>query len=271
MSKETALVPSTEEFNIYQVMAKKASESQFFGKIGGEAGLLSIMLYARELGLPPLQCIFGGMSNIQGKIELSPRLMNTMIRKAGHRLEIIEATDQACKIKGIRHDTKEEYVASFTIDDARRAGLVRGGGGWEKYASDMLFARCISRLARRLFADVISTAYVEGEIGEEAHDYKAQEKIQEATVIQEAKAPEQLEPITKEEAQDIEKSFTEDDMEYRQRLLASCSKEYGIAMIDFTSLPKKALEPLWNAILRRKAKKEKEMEAAQLEAQGEKE
>ncbi len=62
------------------------------------------------------------------------------------------------------NDTQECYTASFSLDDARRAGLVRSGGGWEKYASDMLFARCISRLARRLFADVISTAYVEGEI-----------------------------------------------------------------------------------------------------------
>ena len=31
----------------------------------------------------------------------------------------------------------------------------------------MLFARCLSRLARRLFADVISTAYIEGELGDE--------------------------------------------------------------------------------------------------------
>jgi hypothetical protein len=161
------LIPTQEELNVYQTMAKTAGQSQLFANIGGEARLLSIMLMARELGLPPMQALMGGMNVIQGKetkVELSPRLMNSMIRKAGHKIEILESTEQLCKLKGNRHDTKEEYVCVFTIDDARRAGLVRGGGGWEKFASDMLFARCLSRLARRLFADVISTAYVEGEI-----------------------------------------------------------------------------------------------------------
>lgn len=166
MSKELSLTPTPEELNVYQIMAKKAAESQFFQKIGGEAGLLSIMLMARELGLPPLQSVMGGMSVIQGKVEVSPRMMNTMIRKAGHRLDIIDASDTKCIIKGTRNDTKETYECSYSLEDAKKAGLVRSGGGWEKYSSDMLFARCLSRLARRLFADVISSAYVQGEISD---------------------------------------------------------------------------------------------------------
>lgn len=171
MNEKNALIPSEEEMKTYQIIAKKAAESNFFSKIGGEGGLLCMMLYARELGLPALQCLFGGMNNIQGKIEITPRLMNTMIRKAGHRLEIQESSETCCKIKGTRHDTKEEYSATFTLDEAKKAGLVRSGGGWEKYASDMLFARCLSRLARRLFADVISSSYVEGELTDNQIDH----------------------------------------------------------------------------------------------------
>ncbi len=174
--KETSLIPSQEELNLSQVMAKKATDSQLFAKIGGEAGLLSIMLMARELGIPAFQAIMGGMNVIQGKVEISPRLMNSMIRKAGHKIVIIESTDVICKLNGIRHDTQEDYLAIFSIDDAKRAGLVRSGGGWEKYPSDMLFARCISKLARRLFADVISTAYVEGEISNPEGNAEAPQK-----------------------------------------------------------------------------------------------
>lgn len=172
MTTDIALIPTKEELDVYQIMAKTAQGSKRFEALGGEAGILSIMLMARELGLPPMQALSGGMNVIQGKVEISPRIMNTMIRKAGHRLEIIELTNTACKIRGVRHDTKEEYVASFTIEDARNAGLLRSGGPWERYPSDMLFARCISRLARRLFADVISTAYVEGEISEDGETPK---------------------------------------------------------------------------------------------------
>lgn len=163
MNKESALVPSNDEMTTYQVMAKTAAQSQLYAKIGGEAGLLSIMLMARELGIPPMQALMG-MSMIQGKVEVSPRLMNMMIRKAGHKISILECSETLCKIAGTRSDTKEGYTCSFTLDEAKKAGLVRSGGGWEKYPSDMLFARCLSRLARRLFADVISSAYVEGEI-----------------------------------------------------------------------------------------------------------
>lgn len=123
MSKELEMIPANDEFQIYQVMAKKASESKFFATMGGEAAILSIMLMARELGLPPMQSIMGGMNIIQGKVEISPRMMNTMIRKAGHKLRIIVSTDQECRIQGIRHDTKEEYISNFSIDDASGLGL----------------------------------------------------------------------------------------------------------------------------------------------------
>lgn len=45
--------------------------------------------------------------------------------------------------------------------------MIKPGGVWAKYPEDMIYARALSRLARRLFADVIGTAYVEGEIREE--------------------------------------------------------------------------------------------------------
>lgn len=159
-----SLIPSTEEMKTIETMAKYATDSNFFQKMGGPGGVLSIMLYARELGLNPMQCLFGGMNNIQGKIELSSRLINSLIRRAGHKLQTIKLTNTECRIKGTRHDTGETDEAVFTIDDAKIAGIYKEGGGWTKYPQDMLFARCISRLGRRLFADVIGTAYVEGEI-----------------------------------------------------------------------------------------------------------
>ena len=160
------LIPTEIELRSYQLIAKQAQNSKFFDKLGGEGGILSIMLFARELGLSPMTCLFGGMSNIQGKIEISPRMMNSMIRKAGHSIKV-EASDKVCTMTGKRSDNGDECTVIYTIEEAARAGLVKNGTPWEKYPSDMLFARCMSRLARRLFADVISTAYVDGEIDEE--------------------------------------------------------------------------------------------------------
>lgn len=161
-----ALVPSKDEFDIIQTIAKTASESKYFDKLGGPAGVMSIALYAREIGVPPMTALMGGFTNVMGKITMSAELMHSLIRQSGHKLKIMKSTNEVCEIWGKRKDTGEEYTAVYHIDDAKRAFLVKKDGGWEKNPSDMLFARCISRLRRRLFPDVATKSYVEGEFDE---------------------------------------------------------------------------------------------------------
>lgn len=167
MTNEISLVPNKEEFDIIQMMAKTASESKHFERMGGFPGIFSLALYAREMGIGPLTALHGGLQNIMGKVTMSSEMMNSLIRQKGHKLEILECTPTLCRIKGTRKDTGENYTATFSLEDARRAGLVKGGGGYEKHPEDMLFARCISKLRRRLFPDVASRAYVHGEIPDE--------------------------------------------------------------------------------------------------------
>ena len=42
--------------------------------------------------------------------------------------------------------------------------MIKEKGGWKRTPEDMLYARCISRLARQLFSDCIGIGYIEGEI-----------------------------------------------------------------------------------------------------------
>jgi len=160
------LIPTQDEVKAIEIMSKHAVESKFVEKLGGYAGVFSIAMYAREIGVPVMMALFGGMANIMGKITIAPQLMNAMIRKAGHKMDI-DSNEVRCIIKGTRKDTGECCTASFSVEEARKAGLYKEGGGWSKYPSDMCFARALSRLARRLFPDVIGMAYVEGEIEED--------------------------------------------------------------------------------------------------------
>lgn len=209
MSKELSLVPTQEEFNIIQMMAKTAAESKHFEKIGGFAGLFSIALYAREIGISPMTALHGGLIPVMGKITMSAEMMNSLIRQKGHKLEILEATDKVCRIKGTRKDTGETYTASFTIEMAIQAGLKKAGGGYDKHPSDMLFARCISLLKRRLFPDVACKAYVEGEI-EEAEI----EEVTPSPIVENS-----LSTLTPVQCENIERLIAEDP-KYRKNLLA---------------------------------------------------
>lgn len=162
--KAPMLIPSEHEMAVFQVMAKQAVNSKMYKGIGDESGIMMIMLAARELGLPPVQSLNGGINIIQGKIEISARMMGALIRKAGHDFGVVEETPTKCTIEGVRCDTNRKERASFTLEEAQRAGLVKTGGGWTKWLGDMLYARALSRLSRRLFQDVIGIGYVEGEI-----------------------------------------------------------------------------------------------------------
>ena len=163
--QQTSLsIPNEHEMMVYHTMAEQAVSSKMYRGIGEKAGVMMIMLSARELGIPPMQALNGGINIINGKAEISARMMSALIRKAGHEIKIKESTDTFCTLVGKRSDTGESEEATFSIEDAQRAGLVKPGGGWVKCPKDMCFARSLSRLGRQLFSDVIGIGYVEGEI-----------------------------------------------------------------------------------------------------------
>ncbi len=166
-------VPTASELQSYKIIAEVAANNQYWRKIGGNgtpesvvATILSVMLLARELGISPIQAVSGGINNIQGKFEISARLMNQLIRRHGHKIAIKMSTNEICVIWSKRKDTGEEHEESYSMEEAVRSGLVKEGSAWKKVPTDMLFARCISRMARRLYADCIGGCYVEGELQE---------------------------------------------------------------------------------------------------------
>lgn len=161
---QSNMMPTAQDFQMLQVIAKNAADSGLYSGMGQQAKIFMVLLAARELGVSPMLALNGGIWNIQGKIEISARLMNALIRRSGHSIKIIVSTDTECRLLGKRNDG-DSFETSFTMEDATKAGL-SGSNVWKKYPADMLYNRCMSRLARRLFPDVIGTAYVEGEIRE---------------------------------------------------------------------------------------------------------
>lgn len=156
-------MPTEAEFGVLNALSKTAAMSGLYNSVGAPEKIFMILLAARELGIPPMQALNGGIWNIQGKIEISARLMNSMIRRQGHSIKVIDCNAQICILEGTRADNGDSFRAQFSMEDAQKAGLA-GRSTWKAYAEDMLYSRAMSRLARRLFSDVIGTAYVEGEI-----------------------------------------------------------------------------------------------------------
>ena len=95
------LVPTKEEMMSSQVIAQTAANTPYWQKMGGMQAILSVMLLARELGISPMNAITGMFNVIQGKVEISGKGMNYLIRRAGHKLKLIMLTNEKCILNGI--------------------------------------------------------------------------------------------------------------------------------------------------------------------------
>jgi hypothetical protein len=157
--------------NELRAMAQAASASRFFGAATPEQALM-LMMAGRDLGLSYVQSL-RAFHVIEGKPSLSAQGMVAVCLKSGicDYFEVVERTDQRATVRAKRAG-RPEHVMTFSIDDAKRAGLV-GKGNWAKYPAAMLVARAQAALAREVFPDLLLGLYTDDEMSQ-AHGGHAQ-------------------------------------------------------------------------------------------------
>jgi len=98
------------------------------------------LYYARELGLTPMAA--ASLSVIAGKLVIGADLARALARRSGYRVRRIQSDDQVCIADIVVIQTGEILGdATFTIEDARRAGLIRDRSAWKTHPARMLWAR----------------------------------------------------------------------------------------------------------------------------------
>ena len=152
-----SVIPSGQQLSEMFRLSEQLCKTNFVPDAyrGKPAETLACILYGAELGLGPMQSL-AQISPIKGTPSMKAELMRALVRSAGHRIETISDPDSAteCVLRGTRIDGTTE-VSSFSIEDAKRAGLANGSN-YKTYPKAMLLARATSQLCRSLFADVIS-------------------------------------------------------------------------------------------------------------------
>jgi hypothetical protein len=193
-------------------VCKELLKTQHYQKIGNE-GIFAIVQKAKALGIHPLKALNGGMYFVQGKVEMSSAMMNELIRLNKHSItKDRKSDDTICILHGKRADNNDTWTESFSIEDAKRAGIYRNQ--WLKYPKDMLFARALSRLARQLFPDVIQGCYVQGEI----------------SVVPEV-VEKKEESVTAQEVKELEQYLSTNEA-LKQNITNYLLQEYGVENLD---------------------------------------
>jgi hypothetical protein len=133
-------------------------------------------------------------------------------------------------LHGRRADNGDTWTCSFSIEDAKKAGIYKNS--WEKYQSAMCYNRAMSFLARQLFPDVIKGAgYTPDELHEIAASNGKHSNIIEAEIVQdEPKKIEQLpekpvEMISQDQSVVFNEEFSKCSPDYKKKILSAFGKK----------------------------------------------
>lgn len=120
---------------------------------GRAAAVAGVILYSREVGLPPMT----GLAQthvIEGKPSLSAEALRGLVFAAGHSIEVLATTGARCEMRGRRRGSETWTTVEWTIDMARAAELT-GKKNWKRHPRQMLQARASAELCRLIFPDVV--------------------------------------------------------------------------------------------------------------------
>ena len=138
---------------------------------GHPENLLYAAEYADAVGIPRIT-ILTSIYVIDGKPAAQADLIQSLVRRAGHKLRVTVAKDSSSVTATlIRADDPDfEFTSTWTLERAATAGLSKGTN-WTKYPVAMMSARAITEVARQGAAEaLLGIRYTPEELGVEVVD-----------------------------------------------------------------------------------------------------
>lgn len=139
-------------------MAPVMHQSRLFG-VASKEQAAAIMLKGYELGLS-ITASFEFIHVVEGKPNLKPMGALALLHNSPEikHLEVRELTEANGTFSGYECHMERtngfSYTSRFTMDDARRAGLIKPKSGWEAYPRNMTMWRAIGFCADVVAPDI---------------------------------------------------------------------------------------------------------------------
>ena len=142
------------------------------------------MQWGSELGLKPLQAV-QSIAVINGRPAMWGDALMALVRSS-HLCEwIIEEDDGKAATCRVKRRGEPEQSRTFSIDDAKAAGLAGKSGPWSQYPKRMRQLRARAFALRDVFADVLRGMAM----AEEVQDTPAERHMGAAEVVRSAPSP----------------------------------------------------------------------------------
>lgn len=162
----TQTIPALAELNAISIVAERLASSGIvpIAYRGKPDDCVAAILMGRELGIGPMQSL-KDIAVIDGKPALAAHLQLAVLRRGNTQGGIIilesHVDDERALIKAKRTDTGEIAEVEWTYEEAKKVISKSGKklvekDNWKSYRRDMLWARAVGRLTRRLGSDLVA-------------------------------------------------------------------------------------------------------------------
>ena len=156
-----ALKAEYEQFDYDFRLSKALSASQMTGVFKTPEQVFTAIQYGRGHGWSPMQSL-RNLYPLHGNVHLTAIAAMGLVLPHADTPPKIDREDKdgkpfSCTVTYTRG--KQEFSRSFNLDQAKAAGLIKGGGAWTAYAENMLFWRAGMFAAREAFPDILAGIY----------------------------------------------------------------------------------------------------------------
>lgn len=135
---------------------------------GNPGNILVAIQWGLELGLQPMQAM-QNIAVINGRPALWGDAVIALVRGSALCEYIYETDDGTTATIRVKRRGEEEQVRTFSMEDARQAGLLNRQGPWQQYPKRMRQMRARAFALRDVFPDVLRGMPVAEEVQDMGH------------------------------------------------------------------------------------------------------
>jgi 5'-3' exonuclease len=147
-------------------IAKVLYQARLFGDFPNVEAVLGTIMTGRSFGLDAVTSL-RSFHNIKGKQTMSATLMIGLVKRRTdlcRYFTLIESSATRAVYETHRANEPAPTRMEYTIEEAKKAGLVTSGSNWDKRPKTMLRHRCATELARAVYPDLVAGLYSDDEM-----------------------------------------------------------------------------------------------------------
>ena len=187
----------------------------------------AVILAGHELGIQPMTSL-KSIDVIQGQPALRAHAMRGLLQSKGHEIELVEADDDHCIMRGRRKGADAWQTVVWDVERARLMGLL-GKDQWKKQRKTMLINRATGEICRLVASDALhGMPYAAEELDGYTHGEVVQPKKAPLSVMS-LTAPAPQQETEQQDASDVVDVDTDDEHTAAVQELRDFGQQQNIA------------------------------------------